>query len=224
MAEKGSASAVISHWYNLFENFQTPPMSFYTAVEAAIKRREIPEVSISRVDWKEGGLLSARREYLRVSRGKLAFDICGAPFGTGFFFSWWLAEVPPPYGVLYAAVIVFIGFSLLGTSVQTFGFFGGLSVAAIAFPFLVWFLGYVVREGHWGPGAEDALLAIPLFGPLYERLFKPITYYKMDTALMFQSAAHAAVMEVIDGMTQEKGIRTLSEIERKPIIREFGRR
>jgi hypothetical protein len=224
MAKRGSASNVISHWHHPIENFQTSPMEFYAAVERALQPRQIPDLSTSRVDWKEGGLLSARREYLRVKRGKLAFDICAAPFGTGFFFSSWLAEVPPPHGVLYALVIIIIGLFLLGMSIQMFGFFGGLFFAAIAFPLLVWLLGYLVREGHLGPGAEDALLAIPLFGPLYERLFKPVTYYKMDTTLMFQSAVHAAVLEVVDQVTSAKGIRPLTELERKPVMREFYQR
>ena len=75
MATMGSESDVISHWYKLFENFQASPMEFYAAVEAALQPRQIPDTSTSRVDWKEGGLLAARREYLRVSRGRLAFDI-----------------------------------------------------------------------------------------------------------------------------------------------------
>ena len=224
MAKRGSASNIISHWHHPIENFQTSPLDFYALVEQALRPRQIPDISTSRVDWKEGGLLSARREYLRVKRGKLAFDICAAPFGTGFFFSSWLAEVPPPHGVLYALLIIIGCLILLGMSVQMFGFFGGLFFAAIAFPFLVWFLGYAVREGHLGAGAEDALLVIPFFGPLYERLFKPDTYYKMDTTLMFQSAVHAAVLEVVDQVTTAKGIRALTELERKPIMREFYQR
>ena len=35
-----------------------------------------------RVEHKEGGLASGNREYLRMHRGKHAFDICAAPFGT----------------------------------------------------------------------------------------------------------------------------------------------
>src|SRR5437867_3559896 len=84
--------AVMSHWSKLFEGFQTAPLPFYSAVEAAIARRQIPDVATERIEYKEGGLVSARREYLRVKRGKHAFDICAAPFGTGFFFSTWLVE------------------------------------------------------------------------------------------------------------------------------------
>lgn len=121
---------------------------------SAIERRAIPDAAQSRVDWREGGVLSAKREYLRVRRKQYTFDICGAPFGTGFFVSWWLTE---PLGCLG---------------------------------------GYIRRRE---------------------------TYYRIDTALMFQEAVHAAVLEVIDGMTSAKGIRGLSELDRKPILRSLVR-
>ena len=43
-------------------------------------------------------LASANRQYLRMHRGKHAFDICAAPFGNGFFVSWWLTEPPLRFG------------------------------------------------------------------------------------------------------------------------------
>jgi hypothetical protein len=93
---RASPSIVISHWYFLFEGMQASPREFYAAVELAIQTRQVPDARTSRVDWKEGGLLSARREYLRVRRKKLVFDVCGAPFGPNFFVSWWLGELPSP--------------------------------------------------------------------------------------------------------------------------------
>lgn len=214
----GSYSTVISHWHHPIENFQTSPLEFYAAVEAALRPRQIPDMSTSRVDWKEGGVLSARREYLRVQRGKLAFDVCAAPFGTGFFFSSWLTELPPAHGLLYAVLILLAGPVMLAMLVQTFGFFAGFTLTLIGFPLLIVGGGYLVRSGDFGGEAEDAILAIPFFGTLYERSFKPITYFKMDTALMFQSAVHAAVLEVIDRLISAKGVRTMSELERKPIM------
>jgi len=71
-------------------------------------------------------------------------------------------------------------------------------------------------------GAEESVLAIPILGAVYKALFKPVTYYRIDTALMFQEAVHRAVLEVIDGLTTVKGIRAMSEMERKPIMKQFG--
>src|SRR5438045_2521959 len=91
---------VISHWYQLIENFQASPLDFYRDLDLAITRRQVPDRTAFRIEFKEGGLLTANREYLRVIRGKHVFDICAAPFGTGFFFSWWLVELPSQW-ILY---------------------------------------------------------------------------------------------------------------------------
>ena len=157
------APIVISHWYQLIEGLEASSKGFYTSVEEAIGRRQVPGALPSRVDWPEGGPLSPRREYLRVKRNEYVIDICGAPFGTAFFFSWWLGE-----------------------------FAGCLS-------------------------------SIPFLGVLAGMFKGKFTYYRQDTQLMFQEAVHHSVLEVIDGLTSAKGIRALSEAERKPIIRGLGR-
>src|SRR3989337_2241358 len=95
-------AAVFSHWYHLLEGLQESPMSFYESLESAIKKRELPDIAISRVDYHEGGVFSAKREYLRVSRQNQVFDVCAAPFGAGFFVSWWLGELKPSWGPVAA--------------------------------------------------------------------------------------------------------------------------
>jgi hypothetical protein len=74
-------------------------------VAGAIQRREIPGATTSKVLWSEAGALSADREYFRVTRGRLVFDVCAAPFGKGFFFSWWLAEARPSLRFLYGTLV-----------------------------------------------------------------------------------------------------------------------
>jgi hypothetical protein len=221
MAKLGKDSNVISHWHHPIENFQTSPMEFFASVEQALQPRQIPDYAVSRIDWREGGVLTARREYLRVKRGKLIFDICAAPFGTGFFFSWWLTEVPPSWGLLWALLIVFAGFAIVGIGIQLMGFSAGIVLGIIAFVAVFWLFGNLIQMGS---ELEDAVLAIPLFGALYERLFKPLTYYKMDTAIMFQSMVHSAVKEVVEQLLSAKGLRPLTELEQKPIMREFYQR
>lgn len=157
---------VISHWNHFFDGLSASSQDFYQSVEGAVKTRNLPDIKIDRVDFKEGGIFSAKREYLRVEHKEHLFDVCAAPFGTGYFFSWWLGEPVP----------------------------GGL----------------------WG-----IILSIPYLGMIAQKLLKPMTYYKKDTALMVQNAIHNAILEVIDAMTTAKGIRALSEAERKPIMKDF---
>jgi hypothetical protein len=223
MAKLGKDGTVISHWHHPIENFQTSAMEFYAAVEQALKPREIPDYSVSRIDWREGGVLTARREYLRIQRGKLAFDLCAAPFGTGYFFSWWLAELPPSHALLWAILFCIFAMGFLVVMVQIFGFVGllwGIVLGVVG----IWVLGYLLREGRLGSEVEDVVLAIPVIGFLYEKIFKPSTYYRIDTTLMFQAMVNTAVQEVVEQVMSAKGLRPLTELERKPIMREFYQR
>ncbi len=209
---------VISHWSTLIENFQVPPLSFYQAVEEALLRREVPQTKNSRVDYRQGGLLSANREYLRVTREKLVFDICAAPFGTGFFVSWWFAEDRPHLNPLVKVLVVLgmLGIAALiltqaglvaGTLLLALLVFGGLAV--------------VNQMADDGGFDDDIIRALPILGTLYLWLFKPSTYYRIDTMTMFQKAVHNSVMEVVGTMTEGKGIRALGESDRQPLSREF---
>ena len=65
---------------------------------------------------------------------------------------------------------------------------------------------------------------IPFVGGWLARKLFPVTYYKIDTASMFMSYAHAAVLKVVDNITNKQGIRSLSETERKPILNDVFRR
>ena len=42
--------------------------------------------------------------------------------------------------------------------------------------------------------------------------------------MMFQGAVHSAMLEVIDEITNTKGLRALSEAERKPILTDLFKR
>jgi hypothetical protein len=220
----------ISHWGHLFENFQTSSLAFYESVETAVQARAVPETNRTRIEHKEGGLASAKREYLRLHRGKHAFDICAAPFGTGFFVSWWFTEPPLKFALLYTlgfffglVIVMNIAFGIgaaIGAAMGLGTFLGGTCAAVIGVPVILWFLGNAMRQGKIG--GESTVLAVPIVGWIYERIFAPATFYAIDTALMFQDAVHNAVIEVIDCVTANKGVRALTEAERKPIMKRFG--
>ena len=162
-----STTEVISQWNTLIENFNASPQAFYAEVTKALNKRQMPNARIDRISFNESHLLSAKREYLRIScKNDFYFAICGAPFGTGFFVSWWLLE--PPQGCL----------------------------ATLFAPF-------------------------PVLSAIARAMVKPWTYYRIDTATMFRTATHQAVLEVVDQITQSQNLKTLPEAERKPVLREF---
>lgn len=216
--------SVLSHWHHLEENFSTSAVAFYEAVETAVKAREAPDLEFSRVLWKEGGVLSASREYLRVKRGRIAFDLCAAPYGRGYFFSWWMAEIPGD-PIVYLAALLVGGLGLLVGGVVLLNLLdgcGGILLAALLFfvgvPIALFLLGRMVQEGALPGVSEEQVLAMPVLGWLYELLFRPSTYYRLDTALMFQETVRRTVNEVLSDTLSAQGLRSLSEEELRPTM------
>ena len=103
---------ILDHWYALVPNFQTSAQDFYALVEKELAARKVPGLDISRIEFREGGMLSAKRGYLRLRRERLVFDVCAAPFGTAYFFSSWFAEIASVVK-LWEALSFFLGLCLL---------------------------------------------------------------------------------------------------------------
>ena len=61
---------------------------------------------------------------------------------------------------------------------------------------------------------------IPFVGKWLVKKWYPITYYKVDTASMFMTYCHNAVLNVIDTITKESGIR-ISEQQRRPVLQDI---
>ena len=147
-------SETIGNWSHLFADMQHDPEEFYRLVTEILTERQVPDFTTTSRNLKEGNILSHQRIYLEVTRGDYVFHICAAPWGTGFFFSWWLRFKHP---------------SIVGR-----------------------------RTTHALP--DD-------------------TYYKADTDNMFRTSVHHSVLEAIDRLTETKGIKGLTELERKPDMR-----
>lgn len=216
---------VEGHWHTLVEGFATSSLDFYELVKAGIAQREIPDLKISQVEWKESGLGSGKRIYLRVSREHLNFDICAAPFGTSFFFSWWLARISRALLDLLFLLSFFILTGLLVRSATGTPQEGGVALQTasqgcawiilwpLLFVGLLLALGFLVRYGSLG--LEPTVLSMPVTGFLYQLVFRPVTYFNEDTAIMFKESVHHAVLEAIDQVTSAQGVRGPSEEARR---------
>lgn len=219
MPIQSSPDSAFSHWHRLLGGLEGSTLEFYEQLEGALETRDLPDSARSRVDHQESGPLSAKREYLQVRRGRFSFDVCAAPFGAGFFVSWWLGEPRPA-----AALPTIVALAAFGAGVYYLSPIVGLIMSVLVCIGVVlailWIVGSFLPENQ----GEAYIIVIPLVGALYEKVFRPSTYYRQDTALMFQSAVHGAVLEVVDRMTEAKGVRPLTELERKPTMREFYQR
>lgn len=83
---------ILSNWSGYIPFFNASSDEFYLLVEKIIRAHDIPNATKQRVDHKEKGFFSSKREYLRIRYDDLVFDICAAPFGKDFYISWWLFE------------------------------------------------------------------------------------------------------------------------------------
>lgn len=70
---------------------------------------------------------------------------------------------------------------------------------------------------------EFMLTFLPFIAVWLHKSFIPQTYYRLDTASMFQQSVHNAVIETLDQVCEAKGIRLLTEMERRPVIAEMFR-
>ncbi len=226
---------ILSRWGHLYPSLQLSGQEMLARVEAALTARQIPDAQLSRVPWKEGGVLSAEREYLRVKRRGYAVDICAAPFGSGFFFSSWLTEAAPRVGCLVLlALVAALAFVTRGLLHARFWFshaFGTISGEPMLAPYrvgivyggelLALVLLFVLASQD--PTIEEFVRGLPGIGWVYDRLFRPATFYRIDTGLAFHEAVHGALLTVIDQVTDEKGLPRLTDAERRPIHRELSK-
>ena len=217
---------VISHWYSLIPSFNTSAKEFYDAIEQELKARQVPGLELFHVEFAEGGALSAKREYLRMTRERLVFDVCAAPFGTAYFFSCRFAEIPAVIELWQLIVLALAFIICVPTSfIVCAKIFGALAVfvcpaAWIAFIILAI---YVMRNAV-SLGLKDldaTLVKSPVVGPIYERWFRKETYYREDTRIMYRETVDAVVKAKVEEVTGAKGIKLIRFNEYSPILGEL---
>lgn len=239
-------AAALSHWQKPVDGFQTSALEFYSAVEAGLKERSIPGIKFSRVKFKETGVASPDRIYLRIKRKGLFFDIGAAPFGNGYFFSWWMSRSnPSPWlGALFliglillipwlakwaVAIISSVLFKIgVGELARTMRYarppilkqiwdFTWLDILAMG----LLFVGVRKLLLRLSVDVDGLLSAVPILGRVYRWIFARETYYSVDTMLMYQSLVSAVVVDCVDKLTTAKGLRALSEDEKKPVMKDL---
>ena len=97
-----------SNWNTLIDNFNFSTREFYKLLKEELQNQGIKRIEIEQVSLKEGNAFSSRRSYLRATWKEYQYDICAAPFGKGFFISWWLLY-KNSIGQLIISKIPFVG-------------------------------------------------------------------------------------------------------------------
>lgn len=218
-------------------------LEFYDQVEADLKARRVPRLRSQRVAFHEGSRLSDKRIYLRLARERFSFEVCAAPFGTGYFFS--LRYIVIPRGgwiallLLLTAVNLALGLLFLLVNHLLFHASGwlwiGLGIVNVAALAIV-----IVRNAQQDaanpPDPEDRddpvqempdfdaiLLSLPVIGDWWERVRRE-TYYRYDTRLMFQTIVSEIVEHRVNELVAAKGVKLLRPSFDEASMRDFFRR
>lgn len=185
---------VYSQWITPLLEFSSDTAKFYEAIEEGFKAWQLPELVTERIIYKDGSFLSPGREYLRVRRESLIFDIVSAKFGA----SWWWFSCRS--SVLQRSlrgweIIVFLAAvgAFAASYIYTFGpVIGGVALAST----LLMLLTVMVAARSWN-GLDDLLLRLPVIGALYEAVFRAESYYRDDTRRMYVSVVDFLVREKV---------------------------
>lgn len=207
---------VLNHWISFADGFAMSPQEFYAALERELQARKVPGLAIAREEISEGGMLSYRREYLQLTRERLIFYICAAPFGTRFYFSCRTVYVPPVVTVVHALIVFLLLFGIWAGLNQIINFvYSGIILLFLVLLTVLAFRNVVAL----GLKDMDAmLLKIPAIGTIYERFFRKETYYRHDTRLMFLDTIPFVVQELAERFTGAKGIKLVRQYMRAPIL------
>ena len=210
---------VLDHWYALVPGFNTSAKEFYEAIERALKDRQVPGLEMFRVDFAEGGVLSRQREYLRMTRERLVFDICAAQFGTASFFSCRFAEIPVVIKLWQLAAVLLGGLIVMALVFKSLGLIYGILALLAGVLLLLFTLRNAVAMGL--KDLDATLIKSPVFGPIYENWFRKETYYRHDTRLMYCDTVNAVVKAMVEETTGAKGIKLIRYMENCPLLNEL---
>lgn len=211
---------VISHWHHSAENLTTSALEFYQSIEMALRARQI-DVQVERIDWNEGGILTAKRQYLRVSYQRFVFDISAFPFGREFYFGWWHGKKPVSFSaaagcmaVLAFPLVYVMAVAALGVVTGTIGFLVLLFIAVMSL---------ATQASGAASDFLEMLVSLPYVGRIFRVLFKPGTYYAEDTRIIFAETVERSVQEVIAGILTINNMSPLTPEQRapKPVRAEF---
>jgi hypothetical protein len=193
---------VFEQWITPILDFTSNTGKFYDAVEEELKKWQVPELVTERIVFKDGGFLSAGREYLRIRREALVFDICSAPFGRSWWFSCRSAVLPR--NLRWWEVWVFL-LAVTGLAAVYCHLFGVMVGGIVIGTSLLLLLILMMSASSWN-GLDDLLLRLPVLGAFYEAWFRFDSYYRDDAQRMYVSMVDFFVREKVKEFAAAAGI------------------
>jgi hypothetical protein len=193
---------VHAQWHVPLLSFSSNTEAFYQALEADLKIREVPDLALERIEFKDGGWLSPNRAYLRLRRRREVLEVCSAAFGTGWWFSLRSATLPRTlyWWEVWLTILGLVGF--FGCYWHLFGLMlAGIVMASSLVVLLLVFL----RARTW-TSLDEFLLFLPVLGALYEGYFRADSYYRQDQALIYSHTVGGLVRAKVVEMCAMGGV------------------
>lgn len=207
---------VFTHWGTVLP-VHFSAQEFYAKLENEIRERQWPGVEMLRVLHSEAGLLSHKREYLRVVRQRQVFDICASTFGKDYFFTMREAEIRAQLTFVTLLIFLLGLFLIFNWFLNSVGLFSGAIAFGVILVLGVFLLFNVLRMGL--TRLDGLLMRIPVLGPIYETWFRrSTTYFQHDTRVVFLKLMDDLMKAHVDEETSEKGVKLLSCFEHQPIL------
>jgi hypothetical protein len=219
MQKNGKASKrgseILEHWYTLIPGHHFSTTEVYDGIEREIAAQKLPALKMSRVDMAEGGVLSDNRVYLRMKREKLIFDVCAAPVGVNYFFSYRFYEEPglTPFDIACAFVLLGLIFAI---GANYLGFTWGSLIVFVLCATLAQRAKLAVGRGL--QDIDTKLVEVPIIGPIYENLLRKDTYYRQDVRIAYCSIVSGIVKDIVEKTTAAKGVELIREFTHSPGI------
>ena len=212
----------IADWNDLIDDFDFSPQEFYQRIITELEKRQVPDLLIGTTLLRESSALSPKRLYLQLRRERFVFEIGAAQFGSSWAVSWRLFD--RRRGAKFADYLTLAIFGLpvlwgltLAFNVRIVVLIVGTGIA------LLWSMMRWAARGNKAH-LDELICRIPFFGRIYESLFHPETFFRLDQREMYRQAVQRSVQKVLTDLGAQKGNRSLAQIEPKPILRDLYRR
>lgn len=102
---KNQSRQLNNHWSQYIHGLRYSSLEFYKNVDTLILSHNLENLYTEEISLYEGGVMSSKRIYLRLTWNDLQCDICFAPFGNSdSFVSWWLWRVPTGLEAFFNAI------------------------------------------------------------------------------------------------------------------------
>jgi hypothetical protein len=225
-ARETNRSQLLSYWCDLYPDLVYSPKELYALVAKNLEALRVPGLESDYVMMRESGAFSSERLYFQLRRERLVFEVCGAPFGTGFFVSSRLFDRRRDANWFHVGLVVCTGILVLAGCAILVGTKFGWVWGVIAFTGAIAIIWSLLRLAAtetltW---LDRMLSDLPISGLVYDRFFHPDTYYRQDTNNAYCKAVNNAVRRSIDEMKHQKGLKPLRDEEWRPVMRDLQRK